>query len=309
MNQHRPNITAEEILRVPYLMSDDFIRELLRDGEGAVSSFLLKNVCLIDRFWHTSGNASLVMFATSSLSSRIEGKVPLCAPMAKLYMLEAEALVASASSRDFLVRAHQRSEAAQEILLGGQITPDTLELLSESILIAGVSLKAMGDFDDSLIYMRHKVRETGLNSIEAVALVRQEIMMFQDENKHLLLLNHAAEYRTSRPREYFRTVKRAMEFLVNHRRVGLADALAPEFGRAFVYARADLTFLGQLSFFRDVAQLYLLRGERFRALHMLNACLKMAESSHYAGQIRQIKALIDALADEQATPRLQTFRV
>jgi hypothetical protein len=141
-------------------------------------------VDFIERAWHTSGDTTLILFAASSLLSRIEGRVPPCLALARLYILEAEALVAAAQS-ELILRARTRAESAQEILLNLDPTTYSFELLSESILIAAVTLKALGEFDETILYLRAKSRDYALTSIQTVALTRQEVMMFQDENHHI----------------------------------------------------------------------------------------------------------------------------
>lgn len=309
MTPGSPEPSLLDMLRVPYLISEACISNLNKEGPEATEKFLEKHVNFIEHAWHVSGNASLVLFAASSLGTAVEGRIGPCLALARLYVVEAEALVAAARP-EMILRARARAESAQEILLGLHPQAYSFELLSESMLIAAVTFKALGEFDNTIEYLRNKASDHRLNEVQAVALTRQEVMMFQDEDRHILLLSNAREYQISRPREYFRTLKRTVELLLNNGRLALADALAPEMGRAFVFASHDLSVLGRISFLRDLAQLYAARGDRYRALRLLSACLKIAERSSYEGQIRQLQMFSSALTSDKAgTPRLETFRV
>jgi len=302
-------LTATDMLRVPYLLSAEYIDRLLKAGPDAIASFIRRQVDLIYRAWHDYGDAALVAFAASSLSSAVESKIPPCLDLARIYIIEAEALLAAATHPGMVLRAFKRAGDAQDMLARLDPAAYSFELLSESILIAGVALKVIGEFDDSIDYLRGKAKEWRLDSIASVALTRQEVMMFQDENRHLLLLHEAADYQAARPREYYRTLKRTTELLLNRRRIRLADELAPELGRAFAIAKSELSVLARLSFMRDISQLFAVRGDRYRAQRLLKLCLRVAERSRYAGQVRQIRGLLAALRDDSTTPRMETFRV
>lgn len=253
------------VLRVPYVISSAYLDELVRAGAPAVAGFLGAQAAFIERAWFAEGNAALVAFAASSLLSQVDGRVPHCEALALLHVLEAQALLAAATHSDHAVRALAGADRVQDILSGLTPTATSFELLSESVLIAGVALKAVGRFDDSIDYLRAQRRDRRWSGVAAIALARQEVMMmFQDEDRHLLLLHEAPAYRDARPREYFRTVKRVTELLLNRQRLALADVLAPELGRAYVRAKSELSVLGRLSMMRDLAQLYAARGEHER---------------------------------------------
>jgi len=301
--------TVADMLRLPYVVSAQYIETLAEAGPEEAESLLSRHVDFLDRVWYAHGDAAMVLLAVSSLSAQVEDRVSACLPLARLYLLEAETSIASASHPDQVLHALARAEQAQNVLATLDLSTSSFELLSESMLVAGVALKAVGRSDDSIDYLRSKVRDWRLNSLQSVALTRQEVMMFQDENRHLLLLHDASAYRELRPREYFRTVKRTTELLLNRRRLALADALTSELGNAFVAVRSELSVLARVSFMRDLAQLYAARGEQYRAQRLLLLCLRVAQRSHYPGQVRQIRGLLAELDGGATVPRLETFRV
>lgn len=164
--------TLADMLRLPYLISSSCIENLVRTDPDEVGSFLGRHVGFLDRVWHAHGDAALVLLAASSLSAQVEGRVPVCLPVARLYLLEAEVLLAAASHPDLVLRALSRAEQAQDVLAALGSSPGSFELLSESMLVAGVALKALGQVDDSVTYLRGKVREWHLDPVQAVALAR-----------------------------------------------------------------------------------------------------------------------------------------
>jgi len=229
--------------------------------------------------------------------------------VARLAVTEADALLAAATTPRHAERAWELADSACEILSAtAQPTDDEFELLSEALLIAGVSLKAIGMFDESIGYMRTEAKRHEFSAIEGVALNRQEAMMQQDLNWHLRLLNDSLAYRSARPREYYRTLKRTTELLLNRGEYRAADEIAPELGRAFLSALPNLTGLARISFVKNIAQILAARGESYRALRLLDLCLRAATASRFDGQARQIRALMHDLQEgKQLT--LTTFEV
>ena len=176
----------------------------------------------------------------------------------------ADALLALASSSDTVVQALDSAELTQEVLGHCDVNESPiLEVLSESLLIAGVALglKALGEFDESIRRMRDSAQQWALDSHEAIALTRQEAMMHQSLPGHIRLLESASSYERKRRREYFRTTKRTLEMLMNRGHYREADALAPSVLAAFFRADDELSLLARVSFLKNIGQLHAARRE------------------------------------------------
>jgi hypothetical protein len=297
-----------DLVGVPYLVSADLLDRLVRAGPEAFAAFLDRQVRVIEEAWRTQGRAEAVSLASAALLSQVEAVEVPCTPLARLLIVHADASLAVASAPGLVRRALASAERAQEVLAKCRPTDETLELLSEALLMAGVALKALDRFDESIDRMRSSIVDWRLDEIGAVALIRQEAMMFQSLERHVGLLRDAGAYRRARPREYFRTTRRALEILMNGGEHRAADALAPHVTKAFVRAGNQITYLARVSFLKNLGQLLGARRETHRARRMLLLCLGMAGRSGFAGQEQQIRRLLQDLRAEGEL-HLVTFKV
>lgn len=182
-----------------------------------------------------------------------------------------------------------------------------MELLSEAILISAVCLKAIGLFDECIEYLRGEAATRELSQIEGVPLTRQEVMMSEDEKRHLALAADSPSYRALRPREYFRTLKRVFEALLRAGHVRAAAELAPEYARAFENACTYLSASARISFYKNIGQLLAARGETYRAMRLLDLCLQASELAGLNGQRRQLLHLLQDVTNGRPAV-LETFR-
>lgn len=297
-----------DLVGVPYLVSAALVDRLLRGAPDELTSFLDGQVAVIEEAWRTEGRAEAVTLASASLLSHLEPLGVPSVPLARLLIVHADASLAVASGPTVVRHALRSAERAQEVLARCPPSGDTLELLSEALLMAGVALKALDRFDESIERMRSSIVDWKLDEVEAVALVRQEAMMFQSLDRHFGLLRDAGAYRRARPREYFRTTRRALEILMNEGEHRAADALAPHVTKAFVRAGSQITYLARVSFLKNLGQLLGARREAHRARRLLRLCLRLAGRGGFAGQAQQIRRLLQDLRAESDL-HLVTFKV
>lgn len=182
----------------------------------------------------------------------------------------------------------------------------------ESALQAVVAVKALGDSDTSIWLIRSFVNDVMRHEIgsryDVMALIRQELMMEQTEVAHRRIADEAPRYRTLKPREYYRSVKRLFEWLLNHGRLREATDLLPELRQAFRAQLTDAEPIVRVSFMKNLGQYHMLDGDAAVATHVLGRALMFATHHGLGGQERQIRMLLEEIAGGQRGS-LATFRV
>lgn len=299
---------GDSLSSLPYLISGDILSRL-EAGRGAdLDVFLAPHVQFLNRSFRSGSEASAVLVATSSLAARLEHLSRRHSVyLARLFGLEASLLLAAGGTVDDGRRAFRRAQ--QAVAIAHRFSePSTQLFIAEHEMIAGVSLKATGDVDTSLEYLRKSATELGSYQL-AIPLVRQEVLMLQDRREFDRLLGRAGEYRNSNPREYYRSIKRALEFELNAGRVRQAEQLLPELLWGFYKRRQAMGVLDRVSLLKNVGHLFGARSEFTRALTVLRVAHDIAASAALAGQTRQIDALAAAFSGGVPDGRLVSFQL
>lgn len=293
----------------PLLISTRAIESALKRGDAGVSEFLGPLVDEIEAAWRGGYSLDQVVLACRTIRFAFGGAFPSSVESARLLLLEARAALAVAVSEEDAERAFTLAEQVVMTLSAVDVESETfLLMVGEALLVEGVALKAIGMRDESIDLMRLEAQRFGWNSIESVPLERQEVMMFQDHERHLDLLVSASSYRESRPVEYFRTVKRVVEFLLAQGYSRAAGELADEYQRAYVVALPDLSTLARVSFLKNACQLMAVRGEVYRSRKLLAGINRLASQLGFRGQVRQIQNLALSVGADVALP-LPTFEL
>lgn len=143
---------------------------------------------------------------------------------------------------------------------------------------------------------------------DLVPLYRQDMMMQQTTRAHLHLASTAAAYREAKPIEYYRSIKRVFEFLLNRGAVRHADSIYVEYRRAFLAVCNELPPLSHISFLKNIGQYLMAKGEMATAARVMERALAEARARHLNGQVRQIVAML-AAARGGNMGHLATFEV
>jgi hypothetical protein len=205
-----------------------------------------------------------------------------------------------------LLRGRRQVEHSQHNSLASRV-------FGQWYMIMAVSLKARGKLEAYEEFMRSAVSDSWLIANgtpgDRVPLVRQYVMMRQSLNEHIALLYRAHEYKRERPLEYYRTLKRVVEFLVNKGLSESAQQLEKELTLSFLASSDKMPLLGKVSFARDMAQLLALKGETQEGAKLAATALKRAQEAELLGQVRQLKAIRTAIESGNVLGALKQFYV
>ncbi|HET9897363.1 MAG TPA: hypothetical protein VFQ44_20730 [Streptosporangiaceae bacterium] len=230
-----------------------------------------------------------------------------------LEIMLAEMLIASGASADDLDRAESHLTIGRNQLELTARTDQLPKVFGQWYMIMAVSLKARGKLNDYSTILDEGVNDDWMVSRagpgDRAAVVRQRVMMRQSLEEHIVLLNEAHKYKYSHPLEYYRTLKRVVEFFANNGFVESSMLLRNEFMFAFAQSSDRMPEIGKVSFARDFAQLSALRGELGMAKKLAIAAMRRAESAALFGQVRQLKVLSEAIDSGDVRGALEQFHV
>jgi hypothetical protein len=142
--------------------------------------------------------------------------------------------------------------------------------------------------------------------VDQIPLLRQEAIMRQQADTFLSLAQTAGTYAAVRPCEYYSTLKRYFEYLLNHRKLALAKQVEPELRRAYRNAVARLPVVSTVSFLKNFGHYFLLQGEQRLGRAVLTNAFMAAAQLGLNGQRRQLVALLQAHPGHE---RLESFAV
>lgn len=273
-----------------------------------LGKFLSHELARIEHAWKNGAPTWLIANACGSLRVSLNNFHAGSISAAKLLVIEADARLSLVDERQ-VNAAFDLAEEAIEVLSSPRVSTDEadrLNWLSEAVLIGAVALKALGMRSESLEYMRDASSKVHMNDLTALPLLRQSVMMTEELAPHLALLTSAGVYRSVRPREYYRTMKRVFEALLRDGQYRIADSLLPELMRSFVAAREQLSISARVSILKNLGQYFALQGDDSRALRMFAIALTASEQFGLHGSKRQLSGMIDDLRGG-GQPTLRTF--
>jgi hypothetical protein len=225
----------------------------------------------------------------------------------------AEMLIGGGASIADLDRAEEHLLRGRSQIEGSQHGSLTSRVLGQWYMIMAVSLKARGKLEAYEELLKSGVSDSWLavhgTPGDRVAIVRQHVMMRQDLDEHIALLYRAREYKKERPLEYYRTLKRVVEFFVNRGLAEAAGLLEKEFMLSYLASSEKMPLLGKVSFARDMAQLTALKGDVRTGAKLAAVTMRKAQEAELFGQVRQLRIITEAIERGNVRGALEQFRV
>lgn len=301
---------------IPLLGSSHFLEALAAGGTRAIDIFLMPEIRWLKEEYRQTGNPRLIYLAGSSYIHLLKPlpSTRFSFQYARLQSLLGDMLIAQGDSPETLYVAVQHIETALETMdRVGTVNEETLREHVWSVLLLGVARKALGEFDESLSIMRKLSKVfidiASATEIDLIPLRRQEIIMHQTIAGHRQLAEEAVRYRTLRPLEYYRSLKRVFEYVMNKGGVSETEQIYPEFRRAFANVSNRIDCLSHISFAKNVGQFLITRGQPETAAIVLNRSLEESRRLNLYGQVRQIETLMQELDSGTSRGTLVTFTV
>jgi hypothetical protein len=289
------------------------VKELLASDVGYADTFFSLEVKRIRRLYSQSGNPRLAYLCGQGLSHLgLELQIKGCLGLGALEISLAEMLIASGSSGADLSLAAAHLNLALKQIEGSPRIELVARLLGQWYMMMAVVYKASRKVDDYASVLKDGTEDGWMRENagpgDVVPIIRQRVMMRQDLNEHIVLLENSVQYKLTRPIEYYRTIKRVIEFLTNQGLVESASRLERELFLAYAQS-GDKTKISKVSMGRDMAQLAGLKGEKEYARKLASATLASAQASELFGQVRQLRVLSDAIDRGDVQGALEQFKV
>jgi hypothetical protein len=298
------------------LSNPHFMESLAAGGAKSLDALLIPEVRWLRHEYKQTGNPRLIYLAGSSYTDLLKAfpATRYSFQYALLQSLLGEMLIAQGNNAETLHAAVKHIETALEIMDSVSImSEETLRAQVSCALLLGVARKALGEFDESLFIMRKLSKVfidiASATEVDLVPIRRQEIMMHQTMEGHRQLAEEAVRYRTLRPLEYYRSLKRVFEYVMNNDGILEAEQIYPEFRRAFASISHMVGHISHVSFAKNVGQFLMTRGQLQAAAVVLNRSLKESRVLNLHGQVRQLEILVQEAESDASRGKLVTFMV
>lgn len=307
---------SDWIARVPLIIERNMLEKMASGGPREIDSFLLREIHLLQNEYMRIGNPRLIYLAGSSIADVVK---PLrgCTSsfqFSRLQAFLAEMLLAQGQDAHSLRAAlHHMEVAFDTVNRVHAISEDIIRANVSYALLTGVINKALGKLEESLSGMRstawHLAWEKSATELDLIPLRRQEIMMYQSVAGHRKLAEEAVRYINLQPRQYYQSLKRVFEFLLNTGRIREADQIYAEFKRAFTTISRQSPPISHVSFLKNIGQYLVAKGDAPAASSILKRTLQEANQRNLQGQVRQVKSLTNELEAGSNQATLVTFTV
>lgn len=285
------------------------------ESVGSIDRFVFDQLEFLKLQYRRIGNPRLMFLAGQSVLTAVRDM--RCADqsfqVARLHAFVADMLIAHGADPVLLGAALAHLDLATGILSRlNSFSREILQTHVSATLLAGVARKALGDFDESLRFMRDMSHDFGrffaATDIDLVPLSRQETIMLQTPQGHRQLLESALAYRETHRREYYGSIKRVFEYSLNTGRINDAKILYGEWRSAYLRIRRTATPISHISFLKNLGQFAIAARDTAKADIVLRRALIEAQSRSLLGQVRQIERLI-AEAHDGSGAKLITYRI
>ncbi len=302
-------------LSIPYLLLPPEVLSKVEGGDAEAIDGLYLNEIVHMRLHYVRFGDPRIVYGYGSGLSRITERVPAGNLYISLYeAFLAELLLARGTDLLIIEAAERHIDLAERHVRSARADPHVrARILSKTLLLRSVALKARGRTDEAGSVLRAVSSEPwwrrNADPGDIVAIARQRVMMSQSLSAHLELLRHAREYENARPLEYFRTLKRVFEFVVNSKLDSATTALLPHLLDAYSRISSVAPPLSRVSLLKNLAQAEALLGNDRTALARLTLALEVSQSLGFDSQVRQISMLLQRAKDGDVGGALETFRV
>lgn len=310
------DLTTDSFAKIPLIIDQRIFEELSTGGPRAIDRLLLPEIRNLKNEYKRMGNPSIIYLAGNSLSD-VVSSMPRCNEsfqFSKLQSLMAEMLLSQGSDAHSLILAIHHLDIAIDVLQRVEtISEHMIRTHVSYVLQLTVTYKALGHFDYALKLLdsSSKLLITGKSAtpVDLVPLKRQEIMMHQTIEGHRQLLEHAVIYKKHEPLEYYRSLKRVFEFLLNNGGIRQANTIFTEFNKAFISISNQVDPISQISFMKNIGHYHLCKNEIKKASGILNEALTLASQCNLQGQVRQIIRLLQEIDTGNNIAKLETFTI
>lgn len=301
---------------VPIIVGRNTLEKLASGGSRAIDIFLLPEIRLIRNEYKRSGNPYIVYLAANSVANIVKPFKGSHSSFqySQLLALMGELALAQGSHADIIHVAIYHIESAIEIV--NQVDSFCNEIIAAEVnycLLLAVAEKVLGNHGESLSYLhaviKHLAAKRYASELDLVPLRRQEIMMHQTIGGHRQLAEDAVQFHRLNPLEYYRSIKRVFEFLLNTGGMHEAEQIYPELKRAFTAVSFSVDPISHVSFLKNIGQYMLLRNETEQASMVLGRTLLDARRLNLQGQVRQVTHLLQELDSGNNQGKLETFIV
>lgn len=264
--------------------------------------------------YRSSGNPSAI-FAEGMIElaeARNLGGGDASIAVAALESFLADILITSAQSVSAILQARDLSSTALARMAIVRDSDERIKNLAiHTSLLNVIAYKALGDIGAAFTAIENHEKALSdnldVNWVDTIPLRRQIVLMSQRESDFIALANDATKYRTTHPPEYYASVKRFFEYLLNHRKIALARATHPAFRIAYANATDSFSPLAHVSLIKNTGQFLILDGYPRKGTALLLQALRAAAQFNMHGQVRQINRLINE--SQLGSPVLESFRV
>lgn len=302
--------------KVPIIIDQKVLERMSKGGSQEIDIFLMREIYWLRKFYIQTGHPRIIYFAGSKLAD-IVAPIPGCNcsfQFSQLQALLAEMILAQGQDANSLHVAVNHLEFAFEILNRVQVmSSDVLRAHINNALLLGIARKAFGEMDDSFNGIQKTVQylkwEKSATELDLIPLHRQETIMRQTVDGHKQLADNAVKYIVHNPQEYYRSVKRVFEFLLNKGRLKEAELYYKEFNRAFAAIAHQAPAISQISFLKNVGQFFMAKGKAKDAASIFKRVLFAASNLSLQGQARQVKLLLQELEAGNKQAELITFKI
>jgi hypothetical protein len=208
-------------------------------------------------------------------------------------------------ARDLSDTALARIEAMQSVKI------NVIEVAIHTALVNSIASKALGDRDKA--FQSLEMNETRIsrlldtNWVDLIPLRRQRVLLAQRKDDFIELANDASKYRYSHPAEYYASLKRFFEYLLNQRYIDLARESFPALQSAYKGTALVLPLVAKVSFLKNTGHYLILEGSPRKGMAFLTQAISAAVQFNLHGQARQIAQLIQEAPT--GNPILHTFSI
>lgn len=267
-----------------------------------LDQYICEKLNLLRSNYKQTGDAGTVLLAAEALVSKFHGVPGSLSSyhLGKLLTFVSDLKLSRASTISELYVVQRTAERTIEILrssVGNQ--GNLIQAISSASLYLAVALKAQRKYDESFRILRQAKLELrqyyDTNYLDEILLTRQETLQRQSQIDFINLLDNVPQYINSSPHEAYASLKRVLEYCLNHGHMRLARDILPLFMETYRLAAEKLSLLSKISFQKNMGHFFILDGQKKKANKILNNALFYARSLGYKGQAMQIEMLISEI--------------